>query len=150
MKRLSPALSIEYVETETVAGRPAMFEVTASTPFVGTLDVAYQPEQSDGDFLDESDGPNSEDWSSGQNRVVPLDFELVGADYKATLMVATVDDETDSDGGSIAVSLQEDPETTDTYTVTTTPGANTDTAMVIKAPIPELTIVVKFNLCINE
>ena len=113
------------------------FEVTASIPVVGPLNVQYRPEHSDGDFLDESAGPNNEDWSSGQNRLVPLTFD---SDNKAMLMVATNDDEADTDGGSIVVTLQPDPAVTTTYLVSRKPGEETATAMVTKVPVPQLTI----------
>ena len=53
----------------------------------------------------------------GKKRVVPLTFVKVGDDYTAPLMVATVDDATDSDGGEIEVVLQTDPAGSETYTV---------------------------------
>ena len=135
-----PELSIAYVETETLAGSNAKFEVTSDIPFVGNLNVAYIPVKSGGNFLNESDGtsggPNT---NSGVSRTVQLTFAQSGAVYKAPLLVATTDDAGDTDGGEIAVTLQADPETVDTYTASTAPG-NTATATVIKVPIPELTI----------
>ena len=135
-----PELSIAYVETETLAGKDAKFEVTSDIPFVGNLNVAYIPLKSGGNFLDESDGtsggPNT---NSGVSRTVQLTFAQSGAVYKASLLVATLDDAGDTNGGQIAVTLQADPETVDTYSASTAPG-NTATATVIKVPIPELTI----------
>ena len=140
-----PILEIAYVETDTVVGRAAMFEVISKNAFTGPLDVTYNPVKDGGDYLDESDGdgtaldsgPNT---NSGLDRTVRLVFVKDGDDYKAPLMVATINDESDTDGGTIAVTLQEDPAVTDTYKLSTVPSEILATAMVIKAPIPELTI----------
>ena len=136
-----PALSIAYIETETLAGMSAMLEVTSSIPFVGSLNVTYRPVKSGGDYLNETDGasggPNT---NSGVDRTIPLTFAKVGDDYTATLSFSTVDDLTDTDGGTITVTLQDDSADPDTYRVLTTAGANTAMVSVIEVPIPVLTI----------
>ena len=138
-----PELSIAYTETETLGGKDAMFEVTSDIPFVGDLAVTYQPEKSGGNFLNETDGasggPNT---NSGVDRSVTLRFVKDGDAYNAPLLVATVEDASESDNtGNIEVVLQDDPEVTDSYTVSSVPGENTATASVINVPIPVLTVV---------
>ena len=140
-----PALSIADAQ-ETIAGNNAEFVVTSSIPFVGDLDVVYNPEKSGGDYLDESDtdgsaqdsGPNT---NSGVDRTITLTFAEDSGAYTATLSFATVGDANDADGGTITVTLQADSADPDTYTVST---ENADDGMatvsVINAPVPELTI----------
>ena len=123
-----PKLKVEYVgteisRTETLAGTNAVFKVTSSTPFDGKLDVVYQPVKAGGNYLDESNGPNNANWSSGEDRTVTLEFTQDGSNYIAPLRVATIDDPSDNDGtlgGTIEVTLQEDPAVDDTYTLSDT------------------------------
>ena len=136
-----PELTIDHVETGIFAGFNAMFELTSSTPFEGDLMVVINPVKSGGNFLDESDGPNSEDWSSGENRLVGVTFMHDGMDYKALLSVATVNDSADTDGGTIEVTLKADSNNTATYTVSTTANANSATVTVNKIPEPTLKII---------
>ena len=135
-----PMLSIANA-SETLAGYNATFIVTSSIQFVGSLNVIYKPVKSGGNYLNETDGasggPNT---NSGVDRTILLTFAKAGDDYTATLSFATVDDLTDTDGGTITVTLQNDSADPDTYRVSTTAGANTAMVSVIEVPIPELTI----------
>ena len=111
-----PVLSIADAN-EILAGTSANFVVTSSIPVTGNLMVAYTPENMGGNYLNETDGtdttkPNT---NSGLQRVITLEFN---GSNTATLSFATVDDSADVDGaGSIKVTLNADPEATDTYMV---------------------------------
>ena len=148
---LLPELSITYAETETLAGNEAKFVVASSTPYTGDLTITYQPVKSGGNFLDESNGPNGEDWSSTRNRTETITFTQAGSDYTAPLTIATIDDVADTDGGTIAVTLQSDPILLDTYTLSSNANAVITTATVIKVPVPELTIPTSLAaIAVNE
>ena len=108
-----PALSIADAE-ETLTGNNAEFVVTSDIPFVGDLDVVYNPVKSGGNYLDETDtdgtaqnsGPNT---NSGLDRTITLTFAEDSGAYTATLSFATVDDTADTDDmGTITVTLQAD------------------------------------------
>ena len=140
-----PVLSIADA-SETLAGSDAQFVVTSSIPFVGDLEVTYRPAKTNGDYLNETDGDGTAvgsgtNTNAGLDRKVTLTFAQDGDSYTATLPVATVDDTADTDGvGTITITLQDDPADPDTYTVSTTLGANTAMVSVIEVPVPELTI----------
>ena len=135
-----PELSITYSEIETLAGNSAKFVVASATTYTGDLSITINPVKAGGNFLDESNGPNGEDWSTGRNRTVDVTFIQDGSNYTAPLNIATLDDVADTDGGTIALTLQPDPLKLDTYTLSTNTNADNATATVIKVPVPELTI----------
>ena len=104
-----PELSIADAE-DIVAGKNAEYMVTSSIPFIGDLSVAYTPVKAGGNFLDESDGTDSTktNTNSGVDRTITLTFAKDGDNYTATLYVATADDVSDTDGGTITLTLKAD------------------------------------------
>ena len=135
-----PELSIADA-SRTIGGEDAEFKITSNIPFVGNLNVTYQPVETGTSFLDESDGPNGEDWSSSEDRTVPLNFALDGTEYVATLAVDTINDDNSPAGGTINITLQDDSADPVTYTVSTATGASSAQVSMIRAVlVPTLTI----------
>ena len=135
-----PVLSIADAN-EILAGTNANFVVTSSIPVTGNLMVAYTPVKMGGNYLNETDDtdttkPNT---NSGLQRVITLEFN---GSNTATLSFATVDDSADLDGaGSIEVTLNADPEATDTYMVSQVPDErNASIAVIRPGRVPTVSI----------
>ena len=135
---VTPELSIADASA-TVAGKDVEFVVTSATPYVGELAVVYRPTKSGGNFLDESDGTTGVNRVASTDRTTTLNFTQNGSNYTAILSVATVDVSDDLDGGTITVTLQDDPANPETYTVSSTSGENDATASIIKPTIKVIT-----------
>ena len=125
----------------TTAGSNAQFVITTNVPFVGNLDVTYIPVETGSSFLDESNGPLGEDWSSNNIRTVTLPFAQVGDEYSSILYMATEDDPNAAAGGTINLTLQNDLVDPATYTITTANNANTATVRMRRVvAVPTLSI----------
>ena len=137
---IPPTLTITPAEPNVIEGRDAEYTITSSTPYIGELDVIINPVHYWGDYLDESDGPNGEDWSSGEDRTITVTFAYDGTNFKAPLILATLIDDNDSDGGSIDVTLKGDTNSPATYSVSTAQDANIAIMPIHKYPSPVVTI----------
>ena len=117
-----PTLTITPVGTSTLEGSDAEFTLTSSTPYVGELAVIINPVHQRGNYLDESDGPNGEDWSSGEDRAITVTFAYDGTNFQAQFSLATLVEDIMTRAGSIDVTLKNDTNTPATYSISTTQG----------------------------
>ena len=135
-----PTLTITPVGTSTLEGSDAMFTLTSSTPYVGELTVIINPVHQRGNYLDESDGPNGEDWSSGEDRAITVTFAYDGTNFQAQFSLATLVEDIMTRAGSIDVTLKNDTNTPATYSISTTQDADVAIMPIHKFPTPVVTI----------
>ena len=136
--KIIPELSIGDAQL-VHAGNDAEFVITSTSAYTGTVEITFTPENTNGNFLDESDGTDTtkENTNSGIARTATLTYNN---ETTRTITIATVDDPADNDGGIITVTLNDDPAAVlDDYTVSSAQGANVGMVNVAK-PLPEVSI----------
>ena len=126
---------------ETLAGSNANFVVTSDIPFVGDLEVVYNPVKRGGNFLNESESTSGTNTNSGLDRTITITFANDGeGNYTAPLSFSTLDDRNDNDGGFVDVTLKLNTGTPGKYTISSAQDADSGTVVVSKIPNPVLTI----------